>query len=291
MFARTEVRIVSVIAAIMFTVVVGVLIAKGEGRHVPVERNVAAAISAEDLAAAAQAKVFFGHQSVGMNVIAGISGVYAARGLPAPEIVPLPDPAGGGAQTARSGQSGYFAHAHIEQNGDPFAKIEDFDARIRDGLGREVDVAFMKFCYADVASDTDVDALFTRYRATMAALERDYPTVTFLHVTTPLTTEPSLKSKVKMLLGRSEHVGPADNAARERLNALMRREYGADLLFDLAAIESTTPDGARMSGRFQGREYFALYPGYAADAGHLNAEGSAIAAARLLGLVAVSSGK
>jgi hypothetical protein len=86
-------------------------------------------------------------------------------------------------------------------------------------------------------------------------------------------------------------VGPADNVARERLNALTRQECGADRLFDLAAIESTTRDGTRMSGRYRGCEYYALYPGYAADAGHLNAEGSAVSAAVLLGLIAGRPGR
>jgi hypothetical protein len=264
-FARTEIR-------------------KDEGRHMQVQTNALAAISADDLAAVTQAKVFFGHQSVGMNVIDGIPGVYAARGLDAAKIVPCPAEAG-----AWTELSGYLAHAHIGQNGDPVAKIEDFDARTR-GLGGDLDVALMKFCYADVTSDRDVDALFTRYRATMSALERDFPTVAFLHVTTPLTTERDLKSKFKALLGRNESGGPEDNANRERLNAMVRREYGADRLFDLAAIESTAPDGTRTSGSHQGHDYFALYPGYAADASHLNAEGSAIAAAQLLALIARASG-
>jgi hypothetical protein len=47
---------------------------------------------------------------------------------------------------------------------------------------------------------------------------------------------------------------------------------------DLAAIESTKPDGTRVSGRYDNQGYFALYDGYASDVGHLNAVGSKIAA-------------
>ena len=43
----------------------------------------------------------------------------------------------------------------------------------------------MKFCSLDITSSTDVDAIFARYRDTMAALERDFPDVTFIHVTVP----------------------------------------------------------------------------------------------------------
>ena len=289
MFARTRIR-ASVIAALAVTFLAGVLITKGQGRAQSVGTDEAPAITADDLAAAARTKVFFDHQSVGGNVVDAIAGVYDEHGLAAPRIVALTDTAGAAAQAAPTGRGGYLAHAYFGQNGDPIAKIESFDARIRGGLGSQVDVAFMKLCYVDVNSDTDVDAVFARYRDTMAALERDFPAVTFLHVTTPVTTEPSLKTRVKELLGRDEHLGPADNAARERLNALMRREYGSDHLFDLAAIEATAPDGGTESGTYHGRDYLAMYAGYSADPGHLNAGGSAVAATRLLQLIASSSG-
>ena len=60
---------------------------------------------------------------------------------------------------------------------------------MRSGLGQHVDVAMMKLCYVDINSGTDVDALFATYRTTMAALQREVPGVTFIHVTVPLTTE------------------------------------------------------------------------------------------------------
>ncbi len=58
----------------------------------------------------------------------------------------------------------------------------------------------MKLCYVDIAADTDVDALFAAYRETIATLERDFPKVTFVHVTVPLMTEPGLLSKLKSRL-------------------------------------------------------------------------------------------
>lgn len=257
-----------------------------------VNMNPVSAIADTELAAAAGTRVFFGHQSVGGNVLDGVADVYAARGLPAPDLVEAGDASGVAARSSE-GRGGLWSHAYLGQNGDPFGKIEDFDARIRGGVGREVDVAFMKLCYVDVTHSTDVDALFTRYRETMAALGRDFPDVEFLHVTTPLTTEadlPSrLKSMVKGLLGRDGVEGSADNAARERFNSMMRDEYDADRLFDLAGIESTLPDGTRASGSHDGQSWFALYDGYASDSGHLNEDASAMAAAHLLALVARSA--
>ena len=163
-------------------------------------------------------------------------------------------------------------------------------------MGRQVDVALMKFCWGDIWSDTDVDALFARYRATMAALERDFPHVTFIHVTVPLATEPGLftelKTRLKTLLGRRDVRGQPANVARERLNALIRGEYAGRHLFDLAAIESTKPDGARVSGSYDNQGYFALYDGYASDMGdHLNAVGAKIAATAFLKAIAQASRK
>ena len=108
------------------------------------------------------------------------------------------------------------------RTGEPWLKVQDFDAKMRSGLGRRVDVAMMKFCYVDVTADTDVDALFATYRETMAALRHDFPEVTFIYVTVPLTTE-SLLSQLKSRITGSKGYGAADNAARERLNALIRR--------------------------------------------------------------------
>jgi len=166
---------------------------------------------------------------------------------------------------------------------------------MRDGMGRRVDIALMKFCSLDITSSTDVDAIFARYRDTMAALERDFPSVTFIHVTVPLSTEPNLLSRlktlVKKLLGRSDPFRQEDNVARERLNALIRREYGGRHLFDLAAIESTKPDDTRVSGRYENQEYFALYDGYASDRLHLNAVGSTVAATAFLEAIAEASRK
>jgi hypothetical protein len=243
--------------------------------------NVASAITPDDLAKVSRTKIFFGHQSVGMNVLDGIPGVYAARHMAAPPIEQ---------DRTRPGQDGGFIdHTYIGENEQPLTKIQAFDAELRSGLGEQVDVAMMKFCYVDITTQTDVTALFARYRETMAALERDFPKVTFVHVTVPVMTEPGLLSRLKSWLTRSSRNGPAENAARERLNALIRREYAGDHLFDLAAIESTAPDGSRSAGTYQDQRYYRLYDGYAADSGHLNDEGARVAAAAWLQAIAQAS--
>jgi hypothetical protein len=243
--------------------------------------SVASGITADGLAKVSRTKVFFGHQSVGMNVLGGVPGVYAAHAVTAPAIerdAVAPDAA-----------AGFIRHAFIGENGKPELKVQDFDARLRSGLGQQVDVAMMKLCYVDITSSTDVDALFVTYRETSAALERDFPGVTLVHVTVPLTTEQGLLSKLKGRLSGTSRYGPAENVARERLNALIRREYAGGHLFDLAEVESTKPDGTRDVGTYQGQSYYRLHEGYASDSGHLNGVGSRVAATAWLTAVAQAS--
>jgi hypothetical protein len=240
-------------------------------------------ISVAELEKAARTRVFFGHQSVGMNILDGVAPVFSAHGVQAPPIEQR--------RTATDAAGGFVAHALIGQNTDPLQKVQDFDAVIRGGMGEQVDVAVMKFCYIDITPDTDVEALFATYRDTITGLEKDYPRVTFIKATVPLTTEPGTLGRIKQRLSGNTGYGRAANATRERLNELIRREYPADHLFDLAAVESSTPQGARVSGRHQGQPYFALYSGYASDSGHLGPDGSQRAATAWLAAVARASSR
>jgi hypothetical protein len=245
--------------------------------------SVASGITADDLAKVSRTRVFFGHQSVGMNVLDGVPGVYAAHGMPAPPIDQE--------STRPTTNTGFVSHAFIGENEKPLLKIGDFDAKMRSGIGEQVDVAMMKLCYVDIVIDTDVGALLTRYRETIAALERDFPKITFVHVTAPLMTEQGTLSKLKGRLTGSSRGGQAENAVRERLNALIRHEYAGGHLFDLAAAESTAPDSSRATGTYQGQVYYRLYEGYASDSGHLNGEGSRVAATAWLQAITQASPK
>jgi hypothetical protein len=248
-----------------------------------VEGTAAPAITTDDLDVVGRTRVFFGHQSVGVNVLDGVPGVFAKHNIAAPPIEldgTEPGPAGG-----------FISHEFIGENEKPLTKIESFDKAIRGGIGDKIDVALMKLCYIDIMTTTDVDALFASYRDTMTALERDYPDVTFIHATVPLTTEPSFVSKLKMRLKGSDRFGAAENVARERYNELVRAQYGSGHLLDLAAIESTQPDGKRDVRTHDGQQYFTLSEGYAADLGHLNAIGSEIAATAFLQSIAQASRK
>ncbi len=239
------------------------------------------AIAPDDLTAVARTRVFFGHQSVGMNVLGGVAGVYAEHGMSAPAIEQDASQAGP--------DGGFVRHAFIGENGDPLLKIRDFDARMRAGIGDQVDVAMMKFCYVDITDDADVATLFAAYHETLANLERDFPAVTFVHVTVPLMTEQALLSMLKSRLTGATGNGPAANVARQRLNVLIRQEYTGRPCFDLAAIESTAPDGSRAASTYQGQRYYRLYDGYASDSGHLNDTGARLAARAWLKTLAQAS--
>lgn len=284
---RRPVAAVVAVAVVVLAVAVVMADRWSKEKSISIQGNVGSAITTANLTAVARTRVFFGHFSVGMNVLDAVPGVYADHGVSAPPTEQ------GRAEPGPSG--GFIAHQFIGEDVKPLLKLEDFDRTMRGGMGRQVDVALMKFCWADIYSNTDVDALFARYRDTMAALERDFPNVTLIHVTVPLTTEPGLftelKTRLKTLLGRRDGRGQPANVARERLNALIRGEYAGRHLFDLAAIESTKPDGTRVFGRYDNQGYFALYDGYASDMGHLNAVGSKIAATAFLEAIAQASRK
>lgn len=230
-------------------------------RHTPV--------TAAALRSAARTRVFFGHQSVGGNIMKGVTALYKADSMSAPPFVEV-----SAVSTGLPGSGGFLAHAFIGENGDPLAKIADFDAILRAGVGGRVDVALMKLCYADITAKSDVAGVFDRYAAVIAGLERDFPKVRFLYATVPLKTN-----------------RPADNIARAAYNELVRREYQeTGRLYDIAAIEATAPDGSRVSGVEGGQAFDSLFGGYSTDGGHLNEVGTRTAAAPLLQLVAEDKG-
>ena len=219
------------------------------------------------LARLLEGRVFFGHQSVGQNLIEGMT--EAARGWNVAGFAPVEGRAAGP-------DAPRFLHAAIGENDDPLGKIRDFDAIVRSGVGQGVGLAFMKLCYADLRAGADVGAVFAVYRDTLARLAADFPRTTFVHVTVPLERrDTGPKPWLKRLLGRPVR-GYEDNDAREAYNDLLRQEYGGSgRLFDLAQLEAAGAATPR-----------ALCPGFTDDGGHLNATGRRILGAKLLAFLA-----
>ncbi|NGN93018.1 hypothetical protein G5C66_09755 [Nocardioides sp. KC13] len=234
--------------------------------------------SEAELRAVGKTKVFFGHQSVGTNILDGVGRMYAGASLPAPVFADF--------SAVGEAEGATFIHAHLGVNGDPRSKFAAF-ADVMDGpAARDVDVALMKLCYADITAASDVRAVFDAYVSTMAEVEEAHPDVRFLYTTAPLTADRNWESKIKAALGHDDGMGPADNVARERYNALIREKYASTgRLVDIAAVESAGTEERSQDGNV----YYVLNENLTFDRGHLNEAGSEAVAAELLTMVAANS--
>ena len=234
-------------------------------------------VTAAEWQALAQRRVFFGHQSVGRNMMEGIRAVLAQRPDIGLKLVQTSDPS--------SVEGPALFDANIGENRRPASKADAFVRVVEAGLGKGA-LAMYKYCYIDVAGGTDIDALFEAYREQTRRLERAQPGVTLVHVTMPLKTAPEgLKETVKTMLGRPTET--ALNIKRNRFNELMRTEYGSRApVFDLARLESSRPDGSRAFTRYQGRPVDMLAPEWTYDNGHLNEAGRRHVAEQFLVMLA-----
>lgn len=219
-------------------------------------------------------KIFFGHQSVGNNVIDGIRDLESADPRLKLNLVKSSDP--------QSVSGPAFVEFEIGENGDPESKIRAFAIVLDKGMGSHGGIAMFKFCYVDIGPSTDVPKMFDSYRDHTNALKAKYPSLKLVHVTVPLTTvEPAGKAWIKGLLGRSTQRDA--NVKRNELNALMRQTYGGnDSIFDLAEVESTRQDGSRSYFTRGNEKIYLLAPEFTSDGGHLNEAGRRAAAERLL---------
>jgi len=224
-------------------------------------------------------RTYFGHQSVGFNIVDGLKDVMKENPQIRLNVVETNNP--------EDFNAPFFAHSTLGKNTEPLSKIDAFANYMERGIGDKVDIAFFKFCYVDVTVMKDVDKVFTHYKNTMSRLKKTYPKTAFVHVTVPVTSiQSGIKAWIKKIIGRPIG-GYEDNIKRNRFNKMLRKEYGGkDAIFDLAKIESTFPDGRRASFTKDGKAYYAMVPHYTHDGGHLNKLGRKIAAEQLLVLMA-----
>jgi hypothetical protein len=232
----------------------------------------------EDLEVLARQRVYFGHQSVGRNILDGLKELSASAGVPVP-VAEVPH--------AADLRSPGVGHTFVAENGDPMRKLQSFAAAL--GEGSQADVALLKFCYVDINADTDPRALFDAYRKTIDRLRVKNPKTTFVHVTLPLTTvQTGPKAWAKRLLGRAPY-GTIENVKREEYNGLLRRTYaGREPIFDLARVESIAADGTQATAEWGGATVPAMVSAYTDDGGHLNRAGRLRAAQALVAVVAAA---
>lgn len=216
-------------------------------------------------------RICFGHQSVGGNLIdaimAGSGGRLNVIESVSPETFRRP----------------VFAHFRVGQNRDPLSKFESFQSMLESGVGERIDVAFFKLCYVDITAHTDIDELFRTYRQMMDALSRQYPAVTFLHVTVPLRRLDDGWLRWMRARWHGDDIDRLAQAKRHAYNELLRAEYGSlGRLFDLAGEEATFPDGRTFMVQYKNKSIPSLVSDYTGDGGHLNKAAAQRIAAELL---------
>ncbi len=221
-------------------------------------------VSPSQWAKLSRAKIFFGHQSVGRDLLEGLEEI----------LKPFPEAKLDIRETSSPTDfdKPLFGHSLIGRNGDPRSKIDEFTRLMENGLGDRVDLAFFKFCYVDIVAETNIDDVFSCYAQRRAELEKKFPRVRFLTVTSPLKSDPvGLSAAVQRIMGRTIR-SEADNIRRNAFNARLREKFG-NSLFDLADCEAT--DKACAS----------LRPEYTNDGGHLNALGRKIIGGKFLSVL------
>lgn len=202
------------------------------------------------------ARVFFGHQSVGGNIIEGASALgYSFSSVSASSDFAMPK----------------LGEAPVAENHDPHRKISSFSELLLGAkIGLRADVAGFKLCYVDFGDVGKLAGLREKYVATMVAIKKEYPALRLFHVTPPLTTKSA-----------------AENRARLGFGTWLKSTYAAkDVVFDLAAVESTKEGGFACDED----GIAALCPEYASDEGHLGKQGAQRAAKAFLYALARSLG-
>ncbi len=224
-------------------------------------------------------KIYFGHQSVGYNIVDGLKDIMKENPGIKLNIVDTNDP--------EMFKMPVFAHSAVGQNTKPDSKVDDFAKLMEQGIGNKADMAFLKFCYVDADEKTDVQKVFDYYKSRLAQLKGKYPDTTFIHFTMPLVSKQSgikiwTKNLIKKIIGRPVRDYNI-NIKRNQFNDMLKKEYeGKEPIFDLARIESTLSDGRQLTLTKDGVAFYSMATEYTYDGGHLNEKGRKIAAQELL---------
>lgn len=225
-------------------------------------------ISSASLPSLAEARIYFGHQSVGRNIVDGLRDLGAGRNGSQLRIV-------GSREGSTSAPA--LVEFTIGENGRPESKMKDFATALQQIGDTENAIAIFKYCYLDITPETDVELLFASHRKALQEMRVRHPSLTFVHVTAPLTRlESGPRFLVKRLLGKPTTRDA--NARRNRFNAMLREEYDGEPMFDLAKVESTRPNGSRSFFNDGADVVYTLAPELTDDGGHLNAAGRRAAA-------------
>jgi hypothetical protein len=228
-------------------------------------------VSARQWQLLSKRSIYFGHQSVGDNIMSGIRTLNASH--PQLQLNIL-------SGITTSGTPAFYEFK-IGKNGDTSSKDEAFLSATDVQLGPKP-VLMFKYCYIDMTEKTDVETVFRKYQETVTALHARHPEAVVVHVTMPLTVAES-RGRYYLNHLRGLPTVRALNSKRTRYNYLLREAFAdKEPIFDLARIESIRADGRQELARHERAPAFALAPEWTSDGGHLNADGSRRAAERLL---------
>ena len=231
-------------------------------------------LTADQIQALMTEKIFFGHQSVGDDIVLGIRDIIASDPRLDLHLVTSANP-----ETVLAPA---FVEARIGNNTAPASKNQALLSVLDRGFSG---IALFKYCYVDIGGATDVYRMFREYRSTVERVRREHPQVRLVHCTVPLTTVgPVPRAFLKSLLGGN--TTQDDNIKRRRFNDALTQTYSGEPIFDIARIESTHPDGSRSYFTAGGEVFYTLAPEYSDDGGHLNALGRRLAATHLLDVLA-----
>jgi hypothetical protein len=227
-----------------------------------------------DLALIAEHRIFFGHQSVGVDIMQGIRDLKAEAGTTGPRLVTV--------GKDELPQGNFFAESLVGKNSEPDTKCDAFGKIVGTLAADSLDMALLKFCYVDIKKNTDVAKVFRTYESTIVDLQRNHPGVTFVHVTVPATERNVWwRRMVKKILGREEEWDIA-SVKRTEFNKMLMARFQGEPVFDLEAVESTYPDGTRNRFEAGGKEAYSLVSAYTRDGGHLNEQGRKLVARELV---------
>ncbi len=232
-----------------------------------------------DLQVVAKARLFFGHQSVGGNILSGVQAW--ADELKIPLRVLSAD------EAPQDSQSGLF-HTKVGKNLEPETKCEAFETWLDKPVSPYYDAAILKFCFVDLEPDSHVtspEKLFERYQATVASIRDKHPELKLVYTTMPLEADPpGFKTRIKRWIGKATWKD-ADNRSRAEFNSKIREAYGDSALFDIAHAESHF-SGSISAFNYDGNTIETLDPRLTTDGGHLNETGQRHVAAAFLHAIA-----
>ncbi|MCU0822232.1 MAG: hypothetical protein MUC95_07150 [Spirochaetes bacterium] len=235
-------------------------------------------IKSEKLERLSSKKIFFGHQSIGFEIIDGIEIIQRINPDLKFKIIESNNPADFSKYN--------FLHSRVGMNCNPKSKIDAFTRYINNGIGNTADFAFFKLCFVDVDDNTDIADVFNYYKNSMEKLKIKYPKTKFIHFTMPLVSEKlpfltGIKNIIKHFMNRYI-VSSKLNNKRNQYNELLRNEYkNTGELFDLAMYESVKEENIHgQTPRTDGNE--AMCYEYTYDGGHLNEKGRVMIAQQLL---------